>query len=86
MKTQKTHRITLELTKAEIRKLSELMFKGVCYDDAYYDRRTTNFDENLREKICDQLVNNSDRYAGQNISVTTFNGKLTDINDVLLWL
>ncbi len=82
----KTYKISLELTKSEIRRLSELMFKGTCYDDMYYERRIINLDENLREKVCDQLVNNSERYSGQNIKVTTFNGQLIDDNRFYLWL
>ncbi len=74
----KKNKISIELSNAEINRLTNLLFKGTAYDETYYDRRTCTLDEKFRANFCQMIVNGSDKYKGQNIKVTTFNGTLKD--------
>lgn len=74
----KKNKISIELSNAEINRLTNLLFKGTAYDETYYDRRTCTLDEKFRENFCQMIVDGSDKYKGQNIKVTTFNGTLKD--------
>lgn len=74
----KKNKITLELTNAEINRLTDLLFKGTAYDECYYDRRTCTLDEKFRENFCQMIVDGSDKYKDQNIKVKTYNGRLKD--------
>lgn len=72
------NKITIELSNAEINRLTKLLFKGTAYDETYYDRRTCTLDENFREKFCQMLVDGTDKYKDKNIKVKTYNGILKD--------
>lgn len=74
----KKNKITLELSNSEINRLTSIMFKGLSYDDAYYDRRTCNMDEKFVSKFNQILVDGSEKYSGKEIQVGSFNGKLID--------
>ncbi len=76
----KKNKITIELSNAEINRLTNLLFKGTAYDETYYDRRTCTLDEKFRETFCQMLVDGSEKYKDKNIKVTTFNGILKDAN------
>lgn len=72
----KKHKIILELTNNEINRLTSIMFKGTCYNETYYDKRTCNMDEKFVQMFNQMLVDGSEKYSGKGIYVDTFNGRL----------
>ena len=76
----KKNKITIELSNAEINRLTKLLFKGTAYDETYYDRRTCTLDEKLKDKFYQMLVDGSDKYKDKNIKVYSYNGVLKHVD------
>lgn len=74
----KKNKILIELSNAEINRLTNILFKGSAYDECYYDKRTCTLDENFIRNFYQMLVDGSDKYKDKNIKVTSFNGILKD--------
>ena len=74
----KKNKITLELTNAEVNRLTRLIFKGTEYIECYYDRRTCTLDEKFKDMIYQMIVDGSEKYKDKNLKVGSFNGELRE--------
>lgn len=74
----KKNKIILELSNAEVNRLTKLIFKGTAYNACYYDRRTRTLDEKFKDMIYQMIVDGSEKYKNRNIKVYSFNGELRE--------
>lgn len=75
---RKKNKITLELSNAEVNRLTKLIFKGTAYNSCYYDRRTCTLDEKFKDMIYQMIVDGSEKYKDKNINAGSFNGELRE--------
>lgn len=74
----KKNKIALELTNAEVNRLTRLIFKGTAYNECYYDRRTCTLDEKFKDMIYQMIVDGSEKYKDKKLKVGSFNGELRE--------